>query len=293
MHPNQREMSSLPVELRRTTVPAQVRAWVEQATGSPIRRIRRLPGASTSAVHGLWFADGTRLVLRRYVWPYIMEEEPDVPPREVDALRFAAAHGLAAPEVIAADPTGEEIGDGVAVLLMTFLPGQAVGVPDLHRLAEVAADIHAIDATGFGHRWFPWYDCVTRPPGNAEDPKVWERALEIWHGPIPPFGNDFIHRDFHPGNVLWSRGRATGVVDWPNGCRGPWQCDIGHCWVNLVEWADLATADRFVTAYQDLTGRVLDPFWEIAQILEYSEDAIEESCATYEPRLAAAIAAIT
>ena len=78
----------------------------------------------------------------------------------------------------------------------------------------------------------------------------------------------FIHRDFHPGNVLWSRGRATGVVDWANACRGPWGCDLGICRRNLVDLGGPDAADRFVAAYESLTGREYHPYWEIASILE-------------------------
>jgi Phosphotransferase enzyme family len=136
-HPNQRDVASLPAELRRTTVPPAVRAWVERNAGVRIARVRRLAGASSTAVHGLYTTDGTRLVLRRYVWPGFLAAEPVAPRREVDALRFGAAHGLPVPEVVAADTTGVEIGDGVPALLMGFLPGRAVPAPDAGRLAEV------------------------------------------------------------------------------------------------------------------------------------------------------------
>ncbi|WP_081412680.1 phosphotransferase [Fictibacillus gelatini] len=32
----------------------------------------------------------------------------------------------------------------------------------------------------------------------------------------PDARNGFIHRDYHPCNVLWEDGRLTGVVDWVN-----------------------------------------------------------------------------
>src|SRR6478672_6894872 len=98
-HPNQRAASTLPVELRRTTVPESVRAWIEAATGAAVERVRRLPGASSAAVHGVWLSDRTRLVLRRYLWPGFLADEPVAPQREVDALAYAAGRGLPAPEV--------------------------------------------------------------------------------------------------------------------------------------------------------------------------------------------------
>ena len=53
----------------------------------------------------------------------------------------------------------------------------------------------------------------------------------------------FLHRDFHPGNLLWTDERITGVVDWVSACAGPPEEDIGHCRANLAirhgqDWAD-------------------------------------------------------
>src|SRR5712692_751936 len=100
-HPNQRDIASLPVELRRTTVPAPVRDWVRRETGAAVVKAKRLAGASSTSIHGLYLSDGTRLVLRRYVWPGFLEDEPMAPQREVDALRFASSRRLMVPNVVA------------------------------------------------------------------------------------------------------------------------------------------------------------------------------------------------
>src|SRR5687768_2596856 len=110
-HPNQRTVSSLPTELRRTSVPEPVRAWVQREAGSAVERVRRLQGASSAALHRLDLADGTRLVLRRYVWRGFLDAEPDAPGREADALRLADRHGLPVPAIVAADLTGADVGD--------------------------------------------------------------------------------------------------------------------------------------------------------------------------------------
>jgi len=47
---------------------------------------------------------------------------------------------------------------------------------------------------------------------------VWERAVEISRGPAPDLPAVLLHRDFHPGNVLWRYGRVSGVVDWLGAC---------------------------------------------------------------------------
>lgn len=293
-HPNQRESSSLPVELRRTTVPTPVRDWVTRETGATIVKARRLPGASSTSIHGLYLSDGTRLVLRRYVWPGYIKEEPIAPQREVDALRFAVAHGLPAPDVVAADVTGADVGDEVPVLLMTFLPGRAVALPDLEKLAQVAATIHDTDPGDFGHDYFPWYESYPHePPVASTWPQLWETARQLWLEAMPPYRPTFIHRDFHPGNVLWLRGRASGIVDWPNGCRGPWGCDVAHCRANLVWLSGREAADDFLAAYEALTGRTYDCFWELASIMEHGPSHwTPEQLVETEPYLERAVAAI-
>lgn len=307
-HPNHRDPASLPVELRRVTVPGPVRGWVARAAGSPVLRVRRLAGASSTAVHRVDLDGGGRLVLRRYVWPGFLEDEPIAPQREVDALRFAAGHGPAAPgaaapelvvpELVAADVDGSEVGDGVPVLLMALLPGRAVAVPDPVRLAEVAASIHSVGGSGpaasaaFGHEWLPWFEGTTvGPPPGSSRPGLWERAIDVWHRARPDGPATFVHRDFHPGNVLWSRGRATGVVDWANACRGPWGCDVGTCRVNLRWLGDPAAADEFLAAYESATGHTYDPYWEIASMLERDPSHARRAVlADDEERLARALA---
>ena len=68
-----------------------------------------------------------------------------------------------------------------------------------------------------------------------------------------------MHRDFHPGNVLWPHGRAS-VVDWANACRGPWGCDVAHCRDNLIRIDGQGAADRFLAEYRSLTGETLGPY---------------------------------
>jgi aminoglycoside phosphotransferase (APT) family kinase protein len=294
-HPNHRPIASLPVELRRTSVPEQVRDWVRRVTGSTVVRVARLPGASSAAVHRLDLADGDKVVLRRYVWPGFLISEPDAPAREAEVLRFASARGLSVPSLIAADENGVDVGDGIPVLLTSFLRGGAVAVPDLSRLAEVGASIHAVNADDLGHEYFCWYEAeMVTPPPLSKQPKIWERAIELWRDAMPAYRPTLIHRDFHPGNVLWSRGRVTGVVDWPNACRGPIGCDLAHCRNNLRTLAGPNVADEFVAVYESLTGETLDPFWIMAGHLEHDQRWwTPERLALDEPDVAAAVAAIT
>jgi Ser/Thr protein kinase RdoA (MazF antagonist) len=289
-HPNQRPLSSLAPELRRTSVPVPVREWIRRELGSEVVRWRRLPGASTSAVHRLSLADGNSVVVRRYVWRWVLEDEPDIAQREVAALTFAARHELPVPHVLAADIEGSAIGDGIAALLMTLVPGSPVSVPNLRALADVAAAIHSVDASPFAHRYFPWYrGALADAPLGAMDRRLWRRAIEVWHSQMPTYRLGLLHRDFHPGNVLWKHG-AVHVVDWANACAGPWGCDIAHCRDNRIHLSGFDAADLFLLRYCEVTGAAYDPYWEIASVLEHSPSSVDaERIAISEKRLRAAV----
>ena len=269
-HPNHRPIESLPAELRDPKVPDHVRGWIGDVVGSAVVAATWLDGASSVALHRIDFADGTSLVLRRYVWRGYVEAEPEAPAREVDALLHARSHGLLVPEVLASDVTGEMVGDDVPLILMTMLEGSPFARPDLEKLAETAASIHSVDTEGLGHEYFPWYeDEMVTPPPVTTRPRMWERAIELWRSGLPDHRPAFIHRDFHPGNLLWASGELSGIVDWSAACRGPTGCDIAHCRANLRDLADTSTADRFVDNYASLTGDELDPFWIMAGHLEH------------------------
>lgn len=282
-HPNYRDPRSLPVELRRTGVPAPVRAWVERQVGARVVSWRRMPGASTSAVHAVRLSDGTVVVLRRWVWPWVLLDEPVIVRRELDALAVAESAGLPAPRVVAADPTGERIGDGVPVVVMSRLPGRAMRATDVRRLAEAAAGIHRVNAGGLRHDYFRW--CLgelTAPPSGASEPRLWDRALALRATGMPDYRSCFIHRDYHPGNVLWRRGVVSGVVDWTDACRGPWECDIATCRANLRRLAGPQQAEEFLDAYVALTGRSFHPYWDLNHLLEngaehWTPDVVRET----------------
>ena len=276
-HPNERLVSELPPQLRRAGVSPAVRAWMARRFGAAVVNARRLQGASSNAVHAVRLTDGRRLVLRRYAWENFRHEEPDAPAREVAALEHAARHRLPVPLVVAADTTGSDVGDGVPAILMTRIDGRAYSAPDVSMLAALAADLHRVPHAGFDHTYFPWCrDTSTRPPTGCAHPDRWARALDIWHNHEPAYEPRFIHRDFNPGNVLWRRGRLSGLVDWANACIGPVGIDVATCRWNLADWAGIAAGDAFVAAYEQASGESHHPYWDIARIVEDDWDQIDE-----------------
>jgi aminoglycoside phosphotransferase (APT) family kinase protein len=229
-------------------------------------------------------------VLRRFVRADWWQEEPDAPEREAISLRTVTA--VAAPRLVAVDPTGEEAGE--PAVLMTRLPGRIDWEPRdldtyLRRLAEPLPAIHAIAPDPRLPPYDPYSLAFTEPPGWSRRPETWRRGIELHLGPQPERREVLIHRDYHPGNVLWRRGRVTGVVDWANTSRGVPEADVGHCRMNLAGRFGQATADRFLALYRALTGRdEYHPYWDVVAAIGGVD--IEDVDRRTEEFLAAAVA---
>jgi aminoglycoside phosphotransferase (APT) family kinase protein len=95
---------------------------------------------------------------------------------------------------------------------------------------------------------------------------VWERAFEIFHSPVPAFRPVFIHRDFHPGNVLWQRSAVSGIVDWQAASIGAASVDVAHCRGNLFGYG-IEVADHFTAAWERITGQSYEPWAEVLAIV--------------------------
>jgi aminoglycoside phosphotransferase (APT) family kinase protein len=214
-----------------------------------------------------------RLVLRRFVRADWRAEEPDAPTREAAALDLVRRCPLATPRLVALDPDGTDLGE--PAVLMARLRGRIDWDPPdleafLRRLAAALPRIHStplppdpgIPAYG------PYELGLSDAPPGSDRPDVWRRAIEVFNGPAPSAEDLFIHRDYHPGNVLWSRGDVSGVVDWVHASVGSPYVDVGHCRGNLADRFGLEAADRFLDLYRAESGRGdYDPYWDIVAAL--------------------------
>jgi aminoglycoside phosphotransferase (APT) family kinase protein len=271
--------------------PRRALRWVEQCIGPGARvvALRRLAGGITSAVHALDVVDRDdldhHLVLRRWAadvpgtlagdGAVDRAEATALVERESHALQALEGHDVAAPRLIAHDPTGAAA--GAPALLMARVPGEVDLAPQhparwLGQLAAVLARIHglAIDAAPFER----WYEPARAgvPPG-AGDPDVWLRAHDAARVVVATGDlQTFIHRDFQHFNVLWHAERLTGVVDWVNAATGPPALDVGHCRLNLAVLFSAEWAERFRLAYEAETGRTVDPRWDITALLSFGPE---------------------
>ena len=261
--------------LLRSPPPAVAIAWVSRVmNGAVIEHCEVLRGGSSSAMHLLTVRHPDdriqRIVLRRYVLP-AEAHEPEVAAREAAALLLAEQIQLPTPTLLGSDRTGAEA--GVPTVLMSELYGKPVWEPR-HRqrwceeLAGALVAIHdvALPTAGVVQAYAPFQQSSYEPPAWARDTKVWERAIAIAHEPTIEAPVRFIHRDFHPGNVLWSKSRITGVVDWQHASIGPAVIDVGHNRLNLFFY-DAALAELFTTTWERLTGADYHPWADIVAII--------------------------
>jgi aminoglycoside phosphotransferase (APT) family kinase protein len=254
-----------------------VRSWIEDAAGGRVSSVAVIPGATSSMLHSVEVeSDGQlrSLVLRRFTDEDWVRREPDVAVREAASLRQAARAGLPAPELVATDRDGSYC--GVPATLVSKLRGEVVLQPAnwhewLQGLARAASQIHRVDAAGFRWKYRRYNDRdALAVPSWSKQPKAWKKAIEVVQGPAPPYRECFIHRDYHPSNVLWLNGRISGVVDWVNGCRGPAGIDVAWCRHNLANLHGVPVADDFLAAYIVAAGSEFeyDAYWDLMSVVE-------------------------
>jgi len=219
------------------------------------------------------------VVLRRFVRADWVAREPEVPAQEALALRIAARADVATPELIASDVTGEVT--DVPALLISRLPGRGNLRPRdldgwLRQQAEVLPAIHAVTGDDLGGvpRYQPWVDLdAVEVPRWTREAEAWRAVIGLARGPRPRVRGPhtrqcFIHRDYHPMNLLWSRGRLTGVVDWTNARVGPPGIDVAWARQNLVTSHGVEAAERFREFAEAALGREQDPVWDALGVVE-------------------------
>src|SRR5829696_2259499 len=271
--------------LLRGVLPVRAREWVRRQVGKGARIVSEhaRSGGTASAVHAVTVDDGAdrrrHLILRRYVRADWLAEEPDLAEHEARVLELLRASRLSVPDLVAVDPDGSAC--DVPAVLMTRVTGRVRWSPRdvdgfVARLVDAMLAVHAVDPpAGVEIRPFRPYDRgkpLVPPPGTTV-PDAWQRAIEVHAGPAPSHQAAFVHRDFHPGNVLWAGSEISAVIDWSSASVGAPEVDVAHCRVNLAVALGLDVADRFLAIYQERTGRDgYDPYWDLQVLVGMISD---------------------
>ncbi len=249
--------------------------------GSRIVSHRRLTGGINSAVHRLTverYGRRTFVVLRQYPPGEVALQA--AMEKEIANLDVVAGSGLPVPRLLAADVAGVAVG-GAPSLLMTRLPGHVHLNPAEHRswlekIAAFAAHLHAVDLPAPAFR--PWTDSWITPlgqfqvPAGAQKPAVWRAAFDAMEAPPPEDDHVFLHCDYLPVNLLWSRGEITGLTDWNGIHRGSRAIDVGQCRRYLASLYSPEWAEQLRLLYESTAGVPLDPWWDLYTLLHHDDD---------------------
>ena len=268
-------------------LPPDTVAWVERQAGRGWRTVaaRRLTGGIATATHELTLARRDarlRVVLRRPKdeWGPIDPHEMATQAATLEHVRAHAGDTVPCPEVLAVAGV-DDTADRRTALLMRKLPGRIDLDPVdrsswLQQQADALAAIHAVPIRPSTEkrrdevaRFREHLRTLSPPPWSAHRER-WAEALEAVDAVGPPTKTrTFGHGDFQHFNLLWSRGRLTGVVDWGSGRSYPPGRDAGHNRLNLVILYGSEVAEDFRRRYESAVGRAVDPWWDLVETLVF------------------------
>jgi aminoglycoside phosphotransferase (APT) family kinase protein len=252
----------------------EVLRWVARQVHprATVTAVAPLAGGITAAMDRVSVAAPggvTDLVLRR--WP---EEDwaDGLVAREAAALEAVRDSAVPTPRLLATDDDGSRT--GVRCTLTSALPGQPELAPAdlpswLTQLATTQAAIHAVPRRPPA-RWHGWYE-DGRSLAWLADGGLREAAREAAEGPLVD-EEVLVHGDYQHFNVLWSGGRLTGVVDWPNAATGNRGSDVGHCRLNLAVLFDARAAMDYLGAYERAAGVRVDRRADLQALLCFDLD---------------------
>ena len=244
-------------------------------------RAQRLTGGLTSEVTAITVEDARgkphRLVLRRWTgrpWPDGEVDDGRVlVPREAAVLTALESTDIAAPRLVAVDSDGTAA--GLPALLMSRLPGRLDLTPSepadwTRQLAEQLVRIHETAPFDALPAYESWLRLDVDVPAWSSRPDLWREVVHVVRERRPTAHNGLVHHDYQQFNVLWSRGRISGVVDWVWASHGPVEDDAVHAGLNLCLLYGPERAVAFQTRYEDLTGRRLPLWWNAAALTDYA-----------------------
>jgi aminoglycoside phosphotransferase (APT) family kinase protein len=183
-------------------------------------------------------------------------------PSEWSRLEFAQRVAAPVPQPIAADLGS--VWFGRPAVVMSRLPGR----PDVEprnidswvvALAQSLAQVHETACDGAEDALPPPGYESWQPPEGELDPLT-AAAVSAVTARLPSLSPErvFTHGDFHPGNVLWSRGRITGLVDWSAARLDARWSELAYCRADVCLLLGPDVADRLAAAYSDIVGDTSD-----------------------------------
>ena len=245
----------------KTLTQDQLQQLAARAGSAP--EVTNLAGATSSNLYLLSYP------ARREVLRIFRAERWDTPTEALSNRELRILEALQTTNLPAPEPLGIFGDNGV---LMSWLPG-AVSLqsrPDTEWLASLARTLSEIHQSGLEvpYLYESWNDTSANEcPDWWQDTALWADAQAL-ATEVPDFNPIFVHRDYHPVNVLWEGDSISGIVDWINACMGPAGIDVAHCRLNLAVMYGQEAADAFLDAYRDAAPDYRhDFFWDLEDAL--------------------------
>ena len=252
------------------TLPSEAIQWVQRVTGTTVDTVRELDGGSVSTVHRLAMSSGSDLAIKRFDLPDDLDDSPHKAIHEAAVLEMLAGSGVPVPYLVAVDTDGSAT--GVAAVLMEYVDGTStLGGTWLEPMAEAVAAINEVkpDGLAWSYERYTGHDMLG-VPAWADDPGLWNDAFDLVRSELPQTRCGFIHRDLHPGNMLWGGGRLLAVIDWMGACIGPLSIDVAHCRANLAMDHGLEVAASMLSLYlEKVPDGTWHPAWEVVDAVDF------------------------
>lgn len=259
--------------------------WASDKMKGRVTAYEPLKGGQSSIMHILSIdkmGEMEEVILREYDDSKWLEEEPRIARQEAQNLSFVQKLPICTPHLLAVDMTGESAGR--PAVLMSKVEGKVQLIHKelkqwIRELARILFTIHSYPVEGIRHHYFPYYNlnklCV---PSWSTIPEKWQEMIERLKKSSLYAANSFIHRDYHPVNVLCNqKGSITGVVDWVNACIGPKEIDIGHCRINLTIMYGLDIANVFLEEYEkQADAYTYSSMWDLVALANFYDESPPE-----------------
>ncbi len=232
-------------------------------------RVRRLRGGLGGSTHRVTLERRSGhtfdVVLKRYF------SFDGFPRHEWEATEFATTLPVTSPDPLTLDADGAWFGAPSSVV--SYVEGR----PELwfegsdrwyRTIAETMLGIAATSKRGLPPVVRRKQTKLEPPDGLRVTPLV-ERAIETIDALLPAALTQervVSHGDFHPGNMLWSRGRLA-MVDWGAVRVERRTRDVVYCRTELAVLRGAREADRFLKTYESVAGERLEHVvvWDLMQ----------------------------
>jgi aminoglycoside phosphotransferase (APT) family kinase protein len=238
--------------------------------GSKVERVRRLGGGISNATSAIRLRTrsgrAVAVVLKRF------RSDKNSAKDEWRRLAFAQRLPVPSPEPLALDERGTWF--GTPALVMRRLPGRPDVRPKrpeswLSEIARMHIQIHAANAQQIpaAFRALPYADGWVPPDAVRRTQTDDDAIARLRRRVSRAVRRDVVvgHGDPHPGNLLWSRGRISGVADWQHVKLSARGYDVAYMRADIAVLLGMRAADGYRDAYERLLGRPVEDLrlWDV------------------------------